>query len=1159
MRLVSLFILLLPFTCFSQLSNRHWLPPLHSRLGSTVEDHYVYLSTPIAIPFQVTVTTGDGVPISGSPFTISEGNPVRILIGNTQPSPMFLDINDVNIVTGNKGLILEASKDFYASFRVRSTNHAEILVSKGKTALGTSFRLGSVPQQYDSTIRNFVSSFMATEDNTEVTLSDYDNQIVFVSGFGNVDSDSQTFLLNKGQSVVVSGYTNIVANRTGFIGALVTSTKPIVVNTGNATGGTGSNPGNGSSGQDFNLDQIVPVEKVGSEYIVVRGNGSDNSEFPLVIATVDNTEIYVNGDTTPITIINAGEYFLVPNSLYQGLNSQNVYVESNHPIYMYQILAGSGNDATSGLNFIPPLSCYWQKSVNMIPEYNFIGNTPYNDSEIIIVTQTGSTITINGNPTSSSPSSVLGNSIWETYRISGLSGNIIVESNGALAVGVFGSDGNAAGFGGYYSGFGSDPEDTETVVCTNNIIDLFERINGNPQPGGIWTVPVDAPELNGNLFNPAINVAGIYTYSFSITCNGEVLNTDVDVNVSIEIGPNAGTDASIPVCTTDAPFNLTNLLGTNITEGGIWKFNNVVRPDGIFNPSIDLPGNYSYTIPATDVCDEVTATITISTSPSPNIITITPYKKCDDLSVDGDDTNGFTSFDLPTKNNEILNGQNGILVTYHETLAEAEANTNPKTNYYSNSKTIFVRLSNTSTNCFSITTLDLIVTPLPLINNEVILKQCDTDNDAVTVFNLTEANRIIEQNSTNSFLFSYHTSFNNATNNTGIITNETQYTASNGTVIWARVENEFGCFKISKVNLIVSTTSLLASDRLTIYECDDLIDSDNPFNDGFDFFNLSEATTHFLNLFPSNQNLVVTYYENQIDALAEQNQISQTTPYRNRIATTQNIWVRIDSSLNNDCIGLGDFLTLVVNPLPNVNLGNDFSFCVDPITGLGSQTINATPLTPGSYSYQWNPENPNGNSPIYPVTQSGNYSIIVKNLNTNCEHQDSITITTSSAPATFNAEIITPVFASGEATIIALPDGGYGQYEYSLNLIDWQSSNIFSNLSNGSYTVYVRDIQGCGIKNSNTLFVVTYPSFFTPNGDGYNDTWNIANLDLSYKANIFIFDRYGKLITQISPYGEGWDGTLNGKLLPSTDYWFRIEYKENGTAKEFKSHFSLIR
>ncbi|MFN3640655.1 MAG: T9SS type B sorting domain-containing protein, partial [Flavobacterium sp.] len=87
-----------------------------------------------------------------------------------------------------------------------------------------------------------------------------------------------------------------------------------------------------------------------------------------------------------------------------------------------------------------------------------------------------------------------------------------------------------------------------------------------------------------------------------------------------------------------------------------------------------------------------------------------------------------------------------------------------------------------------------------------------------------------------------------------------------------------------------------------------------------------------------------------------------------------------------------------------------------------------------------------------------------------------------------------------------------------------------------------------------------YPNFFTPNADGYNDTWNIIGMeDPVYNAKIYIFDRYGKLLKQISPRGLGWDGTYNGQSMPSTDYWFTVTYEENGTPKEFRAHFSLKR
>ncbi|MCA0133962.1 T9SS type B sorting domain-containing protein, partial [Winogradskyella alexanderae] len=103
-----------------------------------------------------------------------------------------------------------------------------------------------------------------------------------------------------------------------------------------------------------------------------------------------------------------------------------------------------------------------------------------------------------------------------------------------------------------------------------------------------------------------------------------------------------------------------------------------------------------------------------------------------------------------------------------------------------------------------------------------------------------------------------------------------------------------------------------------------------------------------------------------------------------------------------------------------------------------------------------------------------------------------------------------------------------------------------------------RDRNGCGLVTE-TVFVVDYPLYFTPNGDGNNDTWNIAGIGGT--AKIYIFDRYGKLLKQISPTGSGWDGTYNGSRMPSSDYWFTVEYDEPGTdrRKELRAHFTLKR
>ena len=151
---------------------------------------------------------------------------------------------------------------------------------------------------------------------------------------------------------------------------------------------------------------------------------------------------------------------------------------------------------------------------------------------------------------------------------------------------------------------------------------------------------------------------------------------------------------------------------------------------------------------------------------------------------------------------------------------------------------------------------------------------------------------------------------------------------------------------------------------------------------------------------------------------------------------------------------------------------------------------------------------------------------------------------------------VTPAFAdNGSITVLATDPGNY---LYQLDYGPWQASNVFSNVPQGTHTITVSDANGCSLPISvSNIKVISYPAYFTPNGDATHDTWTITGL--TDDARIFIFDRYGKLIKQIAPNGPGWDGTYNGQPLPSSDYWFSVDYTEASVSKNFTSHFSLKR
>lgn len=1145
---IQLFLILFFNTGFSQLSNKHWIPPLHCRDASSVADHYLYLSTQETTPFQVRVTDGAGNPIGSSPYTISAASSVTIDLGFGQNTKMFVGQENLNIVLNDKGIILEGTKDFYVSFRVRSQNHAEMLVSKGRPGIGTSFRLGHIVNESLDNRKSFVASVMATQDNTNITLSDYAINVVLTTNIGTVSgTTSQNFTLNTGESIIFTGYSDSFGNLNGAIGALISSDKPIAVNTGNALGGIE----NGRA--DFALDQIVSASQIGNEYIFIEGNGLSSMELPLIVANEDNTEIFINGVTIPNTIINAGEYYLIDNSYYQGTTNRNIYVKTSKNVYAYQLLGGGNDTATAGLNFIPPLSCFFQNSVN-IPDVNRIGSTFYT-ADLMVLTYTNATLSLNGlNIPISQSQNVQGNANWVTYRIPNVIGNSNITSTGPLAVGVFGYIGNASGFAGYYSGFGSNPEDTDVAVCSNTTVNLFEAIIGNPGENGNWIVPAGGVPLNNDIFDPAINIPGEYTYTFTKDCNSSPTTIPVKVNVTVQQAPNAGTSLTYSTCVNANPIDLFSLLGSSITTGGTWS-PALSSGTSIYNPAVDVSGVYTYTITANGGCPEVSASITITNNPIPTAPIISNFGLCDNT-LDGNDTNGLVIFDLTQKNTEILNLISGYTISYHTDINDAIAGSSSINSIYSGNTTIHVRLTNTTNGCYFTASFNLIVFPKPVVNSNVTLKQCDTDSDATTTFNLTQANVLISTDT--GLTFTYHNTLTGAENNNDLVSNEIAFIASNGSFVWARITNANGCFRTSRVNLVVSATTVPQSYRYTIDDiCDDYLSVTDPNGDGIGYFDLTEIEPVLTNQFPTGQSYNYTYYLNQADAETEQNAILDITNFRNTIPNNQLIWVRIESNLY-ECAGLGPFLELIVNPLPDTELGDNFVICIDPVTGQGSQTIDATPTTSGNYSYVWTPVNPNGNSPFYNINAPGIYTVEVTNLDTSCSYTDSVETTFSSEPASVSAELLTPAFSTGLATIQATAIGGFGIYEYSLNGIDWQLSPTFNSLSNGSYTIFVRDIQGCGLLLTNTIQTITYPNYFTPNNDGYNDRWNI-DLPEDYNGIISIYDRYGKLMKQMSAYGMGWDGTYNGQLLPSTDYWFKVEYNEDNTRKEFKSHFTLKR
>ncbi|WP_109097337.1 choice-of-anchor L domain-containing protein [Aquimarina sp. AU58] len=175
-----------------------------------------------------------------------------------------------------------------------------------------------------------------------------------------------------------------------------------------------------------------------------------------------------------------------------------------------------------------------------------------------------------------------------------------------------------------------------------------------------------------------------------------------------------------------------------------------------------------------------------------------------------------------------------------------------------------------------------------------------------------------------------------------------------------------------------------------------------------------------------------------------------------------------------------------------------------------------------------------------------------------CNNESSFVITIlEETPLVISAQSV-QAFSENNRVVIEVEQTG--TYEYSLDNGFFQDNNIFEDLSPGTHRITVCDTAGCGC-DTIEICIMGYPKYFTPNGDGIHDTWslNTSGCGTIEIENLYIFNRFGKLIKVLQPGGAGWDGTYNGKRLFSADYWFKVVYKENGVLKEFTSNFSLMR
>ncbi|MBU2973892.1 DUF11 domain-containing protein [Zobellia sp. B3R18] len=448
---------------FSQLSDLHYLPPLkQGGNNQAVKDQAVYLSTPENTAFSVNVYQGTNVtPIAN--LTLSNAAPVTYGLAQGDNNITMVTNSNTGIVLTNSGLRFESpgGEKFYVNYRGSSTSQSTSLTSKGRQAMGTLFKWGGIPNRATQNSLTNSVGIMATEDNTIIDIFGYDPNCEFRLGnnAGGITSDTFQVTLNANETFVMEAYVKqTTANIDGWLGATISATKNIVISNGGLN--IGVRVGNGS--RDAAIDQPVPQNKIGKEYVFIRGNGSSETEKPIIIGTQNNTAIYVNGSATPIATINNGDYFEIPETNYSSsVAGGNMFVTTSKDAYAYQLLAGGSSIVTVGLNFVAPVNCLLPDNLNNIPNIQDAAGITMNGGVTIIASTTtpNANITVtdgNGAVTLPAPTPVTGSADWKTFYVANLTGNVSVESTGPIAVGFIGFNG-ARGIAGYFSGFDTVP------------------------------------------------------------------------------------------------------------------------------------------------------------------------------------------------------------------------------------------------------------------------------------------------------------------------------------------------------------------------------------------------------------------------------------------------------------------------------------------------------------------------------------------------------------------------------------------------------------------------------------------------------------------------------------------------------------------------------
>lgn len=399
-----------------------------------------------------------------------------------------------------------------------------------------------------------------------------------------------------------------------------------------------------------------------------------------------------------------------------------------------------------------------------------------------------------------------------------------------------------------------------------------------------------------------------------------------------------------------------------------------------------------------------------------------------------------------------------------------------------------------------------------VIANAINFDACDIDLDGEITFDLSLIHPAISQQQNTTITF--YKTLQEAENVVNSLPNLYLSTQS-GEILYARVENELGCFAI--------TTVTLNHKQGEIFQLTPIIICTDGQAMTLELSNYNQKIEDLLNT----QTVESIQYYPSLEALNEESNQLFTLQFTNEEVQ---LFAKV-KLIGNECHDIVN-LTLTPSLIPNYSIDDQYK-CKE-------NTIIVS--APAGFTYQWigligEDREQNLTNQEITIANAGSYQLRLISED-GCEKIIPFNVIDHTT-----IEIVEVKINHGNSiNVISIGNN----LQYSLDGVNWQHENVFVNLPVGVYKVYVKNEFGCVVvSNKVSIFQIT--NFLSPNLDVVNDKWRIPGLEKYDNVKVKIYNRYGKVLVDKTLHFEKdiWDGKYHNKLQPSDSYWYVLDVPGN--------------